>query len=275
MSGLEIEMAIDRVLLTGAAGRVGTVLRPALASRYPNLRLLDRLPMSDLAANEEAVQADLTDADEIAKAMNGVDAVVHLAGISRIGDWDDILPLNIAATYALFDAARRNAVKRIVFASSHHAVGYYLRERVIDHQVPVRPDCGYGLSKVFGEAAAQMFADKFALTCISLRIGTCAERPYDRRTLSTWISHRDMQHLSIVALEADIHGHEIVYGVSGNDRSIWDNARALELGYRPQDNAERYADEVLKLPDTEDPISAKFHGGSFAAHDFAGFSFAC
>jgi uronate dehydrogenase len=263
-------MAINSVLLTGAAGRIGTVLRPALATRYPNVRLLDRSPMSDLAANEEALEADLADADAIAEAMEGVDAVVHLAGVSRIGDWDDILPLNIAATYELFDAARRCAVKRFVFASSHHAVGYYPREQKIDHLVPVRPDCGYGLSKAFGEAAAQMFADKFGMSAVCLRIGTCVERPYDRRTLITWISHRDMQNLTIASLEAETQGCEIVYGVSANDRGIWDNGRALELGYRPLDNSERYAEEVLAQPDTEDPVAARYHGGAFAAHDFAG-----
>jgi uronate dehydrogenase len=261
-------VVINRVLLTGAAGRIGTVLRPVLATRYPNVRLLDRVPMSDLAANEDALQANFADADAIAKAMEGVDAVVHLAGVSRIGDWDDILPLNIAATYGLFDAARRRAVKRFVFASSHHAVGYYPRQHKIDHLVPVRPDSGYGLSKAFGEATAQMFADKFGTSAVCLRIGTCVERPYDRRTLITWISHRDMQNLTVASLEADTRGCEIVYGVSANDRGIWDNRRAFGLGYRPLDNSEHYAQEILAQPDTEDPVAAQFHGGAFAACDF-------
>jgi uronate dehydrogenase len=268
MSGSPTEVTYRRVLLTGAAGRIGTVLRPSLGARFPVLRLFDRRPIADPLPNEEVLTGDLTDNGAIERALENVDAVVHMAGIPRIGDWNEILPLNIAATYALLDAARRAGVRRFVFASSNHAVGYYPRGETIDHTVPVRPDCGYGLSKAFGEAAARMFADKYAMSTVCLRIGTCVPEPYDRRTLMTWISPRDMQQLTIVALECETPGFEILYGVSANRRAKWDNRRAFELGYRPQDDSERYAARILAEPDREDPVAARFHGGAFAADEF-------
>ena len=135
-------MAPLHILLTGAAGRIGTILRPALAGRYGKVRLLDRRPVENIASNEEALIGDITDRATLHRAVEGVDAVVHMAGYPRIGDWNEILPLNIAATYELLDASRLAGVKRFVIASSHHAIGYYPRTETVGTDAQVRPDSG-------------------------------------------------------------------------------------------------------------------------------------
>ena len=256
------------VLITGAAGKIGRVLRAGLAGRYNGLRLLDRADLGAAAPGEMLVQGDICDRDAIDAAVSGVDAIVHLAGVARIGDWHAILPANIAATYDLLDAARRHGVRRFVYASSHHAVGFYGRDEAIDETALPRPDCGYGLSKAFGEAACRLHADKFGLAVACLRIGTMSEAPYDRRTLSTWISPRDMVQLTALALEAPDLGYEILYGVSANSRSWWRNDRAHALGFRPQDSADLFAGSILAMPDAEEAIARRFQGARFAASEF-------
>ncbi|MBS7698544.1 MULTISPECIES: NAD(P)-dependent oxidoreductase [unclassified Chelatococcus] len=255
------------VLITGAAGKIGRVLREGLAGRY-RLRLLDRADLGDARPGEALVQADISDQAAIDAAVRGVDAIVHLAGVARIGDWRAILPANIAATYDLLEAARRHGVRRFVYASSHHAVGFYGRDEVIDEGAFPRPDCGYGLSKAFGEAACRLYHDKFGLEAACLRIGTMSEAPYDRRTLSTWISPRDMVQITAVALETPDLAYEIVYGVSANSRSWWRNDRAEALGYRPDDSADAFAEAILAKPDEEDAVARRFQGASFAASEF-------
>jgi uronate dehydrogenase len=255
------------VLITGAAGKIGRVLREGLAGRY-GLRLLDRADLGVARSGEALIQADICDHAAIDAAVSGVDAIVHLAGVARIGDWQAILPANIAATYDLLEAARRHGVKRFVYASSHHAVGFYSRDKVIDETALPRPDCGYGLSKAFGEAACRLYHDKFGLGVACLRIGTMSEAPYDRRTLSTWISPRDMLQLAALALEAPDLGYDIFYGVSANARGWWRNDRAEALGYRPRDSADTFAEAILARPDEEEPIARRFQGASFAASEF-------
>lgn len=257
-----------QVLITGAAGKIGRVLREGLAGRYTALRLLDRADLGEVRPGETLVQADICDRAAIDAAVAGVDAIVHLAGVARIGDWDAILPANIAATYDLLEAAHRHGVRRFVFASSHHAVGFYGRDERLDDTAPPRPDCGYGLSKAFGEAACRLYADKFGLEVACLRIGTMSEAPYDRRTLATWISPRDMVGLARVALEAPGLDYEILYGVSNNSRSWWRNDRAHALGFHPQDSADGFADAILAQPDTEDATARRFQGASFAASEY-------
>jgi uronate dehydrogenase len=148
--------------------------------------------------------------------------------------------------YNTLDSACRHGVKRFVFASSHHAVGYYRRAEKIDGTVPPRPDSRYGAAKVFGEALCRLYADKYGMSTLCLRIGSFQPRPLNPRMISTWVSHRDMVQLTRVCLEAPLDVHfEVVYGVSGNDRSLWDNAAAERLGYKPEDNGEDYAEEIL------------------------------
>ncbi|MDX1434563.1 MAG: NAD(P)-dependent oxidoreductase, partial [Gammaproteobacteria bacterium] len=185
---------MKRLLITGAAGDIGSRLRVTMAGRY-RLRLSDRRPITDLGANEEFVAADLTDAGAVASLMGDVDAIVHLGGVSREAAWQPILDANIVGTYNVFEAARTCGVPRVVFASSNHAVGFYPRAERIPVGVTVRPDSRYGVSKAFGEALGSLYADKYGLAVLCIRIGNVADAPVDVRRLSIWVSARDLTRL--------------------------------------------------------------------------------
>ena len=176
--------------------------------------------------------------------MAGVDGIVHLGGNPVEADWEVIHASNIAGCYNLFEAARLEGVKRIVFASSNHAVGFYPRAGQLGHDVTPRPDTRYGLSKAFGESLGSLYAYKYGAEVMSIRIGNVDLRPSDARRLSIWVSPRDLYQLVRIGLETAGIKHEIVYGVSDNPRSWWDNGNAARLGYRPQDSAEVYAAEI-------------------------------
>lgn len=250
------------LLLTGAAGNVAAHLRRELEGRY-RLRLSDLRPVRDLLRHEAFMRADLTRMADAMRATRGVDAIVHLGGYSVEGPWEPILAANIIGCYHLFEAARRNGVKRIVFASSNHATGFYPREQTIDHRVYPRPDGRYGVSKVFGEALGSLYSDKYGLEVFNIRIGHVDVQPVDRRRLSIWVSPRDLAQLVIQGLEHPEVRFEIVYGVSGNDRSWYDNSNAVRLGYRPLDDAETFAGEVLAAEQPGDPIAERLQGGPF------------
>jgi uronate dehydrogenase len=248
------------------------VLREGLRGAYAIVRLSDIRPLGAAASGEELNQADLGDPAAMAAAMDGVDAVVHLGGTAVEADWESIHANNIVGCYHAFEAARRQGVKRIVFASSNHAIGYYRRAQRIGPTEPIRPDSRYGVSKVFGEALGRLYADKHGIAVVCLRIGSFQPRPLNLRMLSTWISHRDMVQLVRRSLDAPEVHFEIVYGVSGNDRSWWDNPGAERIGYRAQDNAEDYAAELLarQAPEDEPEIERLFHGGPFCGLEFDG-----
>jgi uronate dehydrogenase len=250
------------ILITGAAGGIGGHLRRALAGKY-KLRLSDRRPIKPLAKGESFVRAELTRLGDLLRATKGVDAVVHLGGYSVEGRWEDIHPANIVGCYNAFEAARRNGVKRFLFASSNHAVGYYRRDEVIDHRVMLRPDSRYGVAKAFGEALGRLYADKYGMQVFCMRIGNVNPAPLDKRRLSIWISPRDMAQLVEIGIEHPEIRFEIVYGVSDNARSWYDNANALRLGYRPVDDSEIYAEALLARERPGDPRAEMFQGGSF------------
>ena len=263
---------MNNVLITGAAGAIGTVVRQGLGGRYPLLRLSDIAPLGEAGAGEEIDHADLRDLAAVEAAMDGIDAVVHLGGIAHEADWQAIHEHNIVGTYNVFEAARRQGVSRVIFASSNHATGYHRRERHIGPDAALRPDSRYGVSKAFGESMGRLYADKYGLGVICLRIGSFQLRPVDPRMLSTWISHRDMVQLVGCCLDAaDVH-FEIVYGVSANVRRWWHTPAANRLGYNPLDNAELYADEILEkhAPEDEPEAARLFHGGPFCALEFSG-----
>ena len=263
---------MQRVLITGAAGNIGGVLREGLRGVYPALRLSDIKPLGAAREGEELVQADLRDLAEVEAVMAGVDAVVHLGGVPMEDAWAPIHEVNIIGCYHVFEAARRQGVKRVVFASSNHVIGYHRRSERIDDTAMFRPDSRYGLSKLFGEGLGRLYADKHGIACVALRIGSFQPKPKDLRMLSTWISHRDMVRLVRRALEAEGVHFEIVYGVSANDRNWWDNPGAARIGYAPQDNAEDHAEEILSqmAPEDEPEIERTFHGGPFCAMEFSG-----
>lgn len=260
------------ILITGAAGIVGTALRRELAADGLPLRLLDRQPVTDLAAHESAVQGDITDPQALAAAMAGVQAVIHLAGCTTDADMEAQIDGNIRGAWNVFEAARQAGVQRVVFASSHHVVGYYPRERRIGHQALLRPDSRYGLTKAFGEQVGAMYADKHGLRVLCIRIGFANDRPMDRRRLAIWTSWRDLAQLVRIGLQHPALRYAVVYGVSRNTRGFFDNEAAFRLGYRPQDDAEAYAPEVLASTEPEDPalIGSHVMGGWAANNDYSG-----
>ena len=261
-----------RVVMTGAAGSVGMMTRPHLAGVFGQLIVSDRREITELHEGEAFVQADLTDMAAMERLLEGADGIIHLGGQPVEADWEAVHGANIVGLYNTYEAARRQGCTRIVFATTNHVVGYYRRQRTIDHTALPRPDSRYGVSKAFGEALGRMYADKYGLRVLNIRIGNVDQRPLDVRRLSIWVSPRDLAQLFRIGLtHPDIH-FEIVYGVSDNARSWWDNANAYRLGYAPEDAAEDYAEQVYAASreNPEDPIAAQFHGGPFCAIEFAG-----
>lgn len=254
-----------RLLLTGAAGSLGRELRPGLRALSARLRLSDRAPVDDVAAGEEFVPAELGDAAAVLDLVAGVDAIAHLGGVSAEGPWAPILEANIVGMYHLYEAARRHGVRRIVYASSNHVTGFYRQDEVIGPRHPVRPDGLYGLSKAFGESLAQLYWDRHRIETVSIRIGSSFPEPKDRRMLATWLSFDDLERLVVAALTAPVVGHSIVYGMSDNATSWWDNTAGRHLGYRPQDSSERFRAAVeARQPalDRDDP-AVIYQGGAF------------
>ena len=267
-----LEHGMKRILITGAAGKIGNALRQGLRGSYSIIRLADIASLGSTAADEELATTDIRDMAALEKAMVGIDCVVHLAGVPEEAAWDQVLPLNIEGCYNVFEAARRCGVKRVIFASSNHAVGFHRRERFIDNTVDPRPDSRYGVSKVFGEALGRLYADKYGLSVACLRIGTfrTPDRPVDARQLLTWISHRDMVQLVRRCIDYPNYHFVTVYGVSNNLRSRWDNTNLKFLGYRPEDNSEIFAAEILALGAKENEIAAQFHGAHYCPMEFTG-----
>jgi uronate dehydrogenase len=257
------------ILITGAAGDVGTHLRRELAGKY-TLHLSDIKPVRNLAAGETFVRGDVAKMSDMLHVARGVDAIVHLGGFSVEGPWDVILRANIIGCHNLFEAACRNGVKRVLFASSNHATGFYKRDEKIDHRVYPKPDSRYGVSKVFGEQIGSLYADKYGMEVFCMRIGNVTVAPPDKRRLSNWISPRDFARLVAVGIDNPNIGFEIVYGVSDNKRTFYDNANAYRLGYRPQDDAERYAEEVLAKEKPGDPRAEMYQGGNFVFAELGG-----
>jgi uronate dehydrogenase len=251
------------ILITGAAGDVGTHLRRELAWKYV-LRVSDLRPLQKINKEEKFVRADISKFSDALRITKGVDAVVHLGGYSVEGPWEGILSANIIGCYNVFEAARRNGVRRILFPTSNHAVGYYRRDQTIDHRVYPKPDSRYGVSKVFGEALASLYADKYGMEMFCMRIGNVNHVPIDKRRLSLLFTPRDLAQLVTIGIEHPDIRFEIVYGVSKNKRSWYDNANAYRLGYQPQDDSESYAAEVLRRETPGgDPKAELYQGGAF------------
>jgi uronate dehydrogenase len=260
------------ILITGAAGIVGRALRRELAPHHDKLRLLDLQVITDLAPGEEAVVGSITDRAAVREAMQGVEGVVHLAGCTTDAGIDEQIAGNVAGAFNIYEAAHLAGVERVVFASSHHVVGYYPRRRRIDHHALLRPDSRYGLTKAFGEQAGALFADKYGLRVLCIRIGYADEKPIDRRRLSIWVSWRDLAQLVQIGLTHPSLRYAVVYGVSNNERSFFDNDAAHRLGYRPADRAEDHAAEVLASvpPEDESKVGTHVIGGHFANGEHEG-----
>ena len=261
------------VLLTGAAGRIGTWLRGGLPERGWALRSLDVVPVPEPRPGEEHLVADTTDLAAMTEAARGASAVVHLAGIATESTWLAIAHTNIDGTYCALEAARRAGVGRVVLASSNHATGYTPRPdggllREVD--APPRPDTYYGVSKVTMEALGSLYADRYGLDVVCLRIGSAFPEPTTTRQLSTWLSPGDTVRLVDAALRAPSPGFAVVWGVSANTRNWWDLTTARALGYDPQDDAEVYAEALVEAhgeADPDDPVHARV-GGQYTLPEF-------
>jgi len=259
-----------RVVITGAAGRIGSVLREGLRGRYEALLLTDKRPISPLVEGESFMAADLTDLDAMVEAVRGTDVIVHLGAIAAEDTWPVILHNNIAGTFNVFEAARLRKVRRVLFASTHHVVGYTPRGRRVEVDDPARPDSRYAVSKVFGEALGRLYADKHGIEVIAMRIGTFRPRPLDRRMLSAWISERDLIEFVRCCIEAPRIHYEVVFGVSDNRRNWWDGGPARRLGYVSRDDAESFAAQIeAGAPAAEAPAASQFQGGNNCSAEFS------
>ena len=256
----------ERILVTGAAGYLGKLVRASLRGRVATLRLCDIAPMEPAAAGEEVMPCDLAESEAVGRALAGVDAVVHLGASLNVDDWQQTLDVNIAGTYHVFEAARRAGARRVIYASSHHAVGMYPITQQIGIEEPLRPDSLYGLSKCFGESTARYFWDKFGLEAVCLRIGSVRPHPSEQRELSTWMSEGDFEQLLLACLSAPQTGCSIVYGVSDNDDVWWRNPDAARLRFVARDKAQRPGGKVAGRDVASGQPKYPLQGGKRAAY---------
>ncbi len=254
-----------RLLLTGAAGGLGKILRERLKPLTEVLRLSDIGDLGTAGEGEEIFQADLADKAAVLEMVEGVDAILHFGGISTENTFENIMFANIQGTYNIYEAAHRHGVKRVVFASSNHAIGFYPQTQVIDADDPPRPDSMYGLSKVFGEQLSRYYFDRAGIETVCLRIGSSFPAVNNPRMMCTWLSYDDLVEALRVSLLTPRVGHTILFGASNNKRQWWDNRKAAHLGFQPKDSSEQFRADV---PETgvyppEDDAASNYHGGKF------------
>jgi uronate dehydrogenase len=258
---------LKRVAMTGAAGHIGTRLRSLIAQNVEHLRLIDVARPENLTARESFVRADLVDRPAMERALESMDAVIHLGGISSEADIDAILRANVLGTYNLYEAVRANGVTRVVAASSNHATGFFPRSETISPADFPRPDSRYGLSKCWGELLAGFYYDTAGIRTLSIRIGNAGDHPLSERTAAIWISARDLAQLITIGLTHPDLAAAVVYGASRTDAAWWDNSIAYRLGYEPQDHSR---DHLRIGSSGESDVAAYFQGGGFCDGDHDG-----
>jgi uronate dehydrogenase len=262
-------MKFKKLVLTGAAGRLGSYLREPLAA------MCEELVSSDIAEDigklydgERYQKADLASYDEVAALMEGADMVVHFGAIVDEKPFMELLGPNFVGSYNVWESAYQAGARRVVYASSIHAVGMHKKSDFIGIDAPHKPDTFYGLAKCFTEDLGSMYWDKRQLESVHLRILSAAQ-VNNSRALGSWLSYDDLIQLVTRAVDTPSVGFSVIYGVSNNDRAPVDNAKASFLGYRPKDNAEQFAEKVLAEEgpvDITDP-GQMCHGGPFAKVD--------
>jgi uronate dehydrogenase len=254
-----------RLLLTGAAGGLGKILRERIKPWADVVRLSDIGDMGAAQEGEEIVQCDLADKAAVLKLLEGVDAVLHFGGISTENTFEAIMHANIQGTYNVYEAAHKHGVKRIIFASSNHAVGFYKQSEYIDADAPTRPDSMYGISKVFGEQLSRYYWDRAGIETVCIRIGSSFPEPTNVRMMASWFSYDDLVEALRVSLFTPRVGHTILFGTSDNAVKWWDNRKASHLGFRPKDSSSQF-DHLFPnngtYPPADDPVSL-FVGGKF------------
>jgi len=262
---LDTTKPFHRLLLTGAAGGLGQILREALQAHANIVRVSDISTMTPAAgAHEEVIPCDLADKAGVLALASEVDAIVHLGGISTERAFEEILEANIRGTFHIYEAARKQGIKRVIFASSNHVTGFYPQEETVDAHSPRRPDCYYGLSKSYGEDLATFYFHRYGIETVSLRIGSSFPEPRNLRMLSTWLSYADLAHLVERALLAADVGHTVVYGVSANRDLWWDNRYAAHLGFAPKDSSEQFRAKMEQVGGNgKSDAGAGLQGGAF------------
>jgi uronate dehydrogenase len=261
---------MTKVALSGASGNMGKILRVELQKKGVNLRSAGgRTALTPMHPGEDVMHGDLRDPAVVDRLLAGVDVLVHMAGTSVERPLPEIIENNLVALHQVYEGARRHRVRRVVFASSNHAFGMHSVKSKLKLDAEFRPDGFYGLSKVWGEAMARMYWDKHGIEGISIRIGTAMGKPPENfRQLSTWFGNDDLVHLMMRCIEAENVGYTAVWACSNNTRSYWDLSSGEKIGYRPTQNAEVFADEILKQPNPLDPIAQQFQGGQFVTMDY-------
>lgn len=259
---------LKRLLITGANGDLGSMCRARLPHLAESLRISARRDLGEAAAHEEIVYCDLADKAAVEALVEGCDGIVHMGGQSVEAPWETIRAANLDGMFHLYEAARKASIApRIVFASSNHAIGYHKQTTRLDANSPTRPDGLYGVSKVFGEALASMYHDKFGIETACVRIGSCKDEPVDHRMLSTWMSPDDFVQLIERIFMVPRLGCPIIYGASANAASWWDNREVAYLGWDPKDNSEvfRAKLDAAMPPPPGDADVAVYQGGVFTS----------
>lgn len=254
-----------RLLLTGAAGGLGTLLRERVKPWTETLRVSDIANLGTASENEEVVICDLADKAAVALLVDDVDAVLHFGGISLEEKFEPIMQANILGLYNLYEAVHKSGIKRVIYASSNHVNGYYKTSEKVNAEMPLRPDGLYGVSKCFGEALSRYYFDRFGIETVCLRIGSCFPEPVNSRMMVTYLSYDDLVELIRCALFTPKVGHLIVFGVSNNAKSWVDNPNAAKLGFQANDSSSRFS-HLFPFPDENpDPedLAAYYQGGQF------------
>ena len=254
-----------RLLLTGAGGGLGTMLRERIKPWADIVRATDVRAIAPAGAGEEVVQCDLADRQAVFDLLDGVDAVLHFGGVSVEDTFETIMQANILGLHHLYEGVHKRGIKRVIYASSSHVVGYYPTTEVVDTTVPLRPDGIYGVSKCFGEALSRYYYDRFGIETVCLRIGSSFDEPRNARMMVTFLAHDDLVELVRCALFTPRVGHTITYGVSDNPVRWWDNSAAAHLGYRAERSSKEFAE---RFPATgawaeAGDITGVYQGGPF------------
>jgi len=259
---------MKKIVLTGANGNLGQELRAMLAGLCEELLSTDIADgVGELLSNERFVQADLAEMDQVRPLLEGADMVVHFGALVDELEFSKVWGPNFMGSFNIWESARQLGVKRVVYASSIHAMGMYPKTVAIDTVMPQRPDTYYGLAKCFTEDLGRMYWEKEGIESVHLRIYSATSKPGNVRALGSWLSFDDLRQLVQRSVETPFVGFTVAYGVSNNDRSPVDNSAASFLGYRPKDNAEDYAEEVFAKEPAADlsDLAQTCHGGPFAS----------
>jgi uronate dehydrogenase len=259
---------MTKVALSGAEGQLGQFLRPRLLAQGVDLRCAGLHALQPLHPGEDLTHGDLREPENVDRLLQNVDVLIHMAGTSVERPLPEIIDNNLVGLHAVYEGARRHRVKRVVFASSNHAIGMHEVTAKLALECDFRPDGFYGLSKMWGEGLARLYWDKHGIESVCVRIGSAVERPTELRHLSTWFGLDDLMQFILCCIRTPEVGFVTAWGVSNNTRSYWTPTGCARLGYQPVQNAEDFAADILRQPNPLDEIGQRYQGGSFARADY-------